>query len=92
MQESRSSFRARDRSYRHEMTDDDHKELSAAVHELEGMVIISGYQTPLYEQLYAGWHRAERSAQTQGNARTRDRVEVLWISPRGWWKGAAVSA
>lgn len=65
------------RMYRHEMTDDDHRALAECLHCLKGMVILSGYPSPLYEELFSGWHRVERAAFADG---ARKRVEVLWIN------------
>lgn len=64
--------------YRHEMTDADHVALASALRELRGAVILSGYESPMYRDLYAGWRRVSRAALADG---ARRRVEVLWISP-----------
>lgn len=66
--------------YRHEMTDDDHRELAEVLHSVKGMVVISGYPCNLYdEELYPDWHRVERPHLADG---ARPRTEVLWLSPR----------
>lgn len=63
--------------YRHEMTDDQHRDLAAFLKELQGAVIVSGYPCDLYDhELYAGWERLERSAMADG---ARERTEVLWM-------------
>jgi DNA adenine methylase len=42
-------------------------------------VVLSGYDSPLYAELYEGWHRAEMRAQAcNGSAGARARTEVLW--------------
>lgn len=65
--------------YRHEMTDDDHRELAGVLHGVKGMVVISGYACGLYDsELYPDWKRATRDAHADG---AEDRIEVLWISP-----------
>jgi DNA adenine methylase len=65
--------------YRHEMTDDDHRELATVLRGLHGMVIVSGYACDLYDfVLYPDWTRIERAAHADG---ARERTEVLWISP-----------
>lgn len=46
--------------------------------DLDGMVIVSGYACGLYEDMFEGWQRVERSAHADG---ARDRIEVLWIKP-----------
>jgi DNA adenine methylase len=73
------STRGWGRNYRHEMKDEaEHRELAAALADCKATVVLSGYDSPLYADLYAGWHRSETSA-TTGNAKTnRDRTEVLW--------------
>ncbi len=66
--------------YRHEMTDDDHRELARAVHALRGMAIVSSYHG-LYDELYADWQTAEIQTHTDGRARHVQRTEVLYLSP-----------
>lgn len=64
--------------YTHEMTDDDHRTLAAGLRALQGMVIVSGYACPLYDQeLFAGWARYEIPALADG---ARERMEVLWLN------------
>lgn len=47
--------------YQHEMTDDDHRDLAAALHRLRGMVVLSGYACDLYDrELFRGWHPVTR--------------------------------
>lgn len=65
--------------YRHEMTDDEHRQLAALVHQLRGMVVLSGYASPLYdEELYADWQRFTKATRADSGAK---RTEVLWVSP-----------
>lgn len=69
------------KGYLHEMTDDDHRELAQVLHACDGMVIVSGYPSQLYEELYAGWHRSERAALADGGSTGRsERTEVLWLN------------
>jgi DNA adenine methylase len=64
------------RGYAHEMEDAQHRELAAALNELKGMVIVSGYSSPLYDDIFAGWARVQRShVADKGNQRT----EVCWM-------------
>ncbi|MFT3967392.1 MAG: DNA adenine methylase [Sphingobium sp.] len=65
-------------AYRHEMTADDHRELLAVLRGLDGMVILSGYPSTLYDDALPAWRRVERKALADG---ARDRTEVLWINP-----------
>lgn len=63
--------------YRHEMSDDDHRELAIFLHDVAGMVALSGYGCPLYDSLYATWKRVERPHRADGG---QARVEVLWLN------------
>lgn len=62
--------------YRHEMSLSDHKELAAFLNGLEGKVIVSGYPSLLYDDLFSNWRRIERKALADG---ARERTEVLWF-------------
>jgi DNA adenine methylase len=63
--------------YRHEMTDAQHVELADILKSVKGMVVLSGYASGLYDDLYRGWHTIERKAFGDGAC---ERVEVLWIN------------
>ncbi|KKN24816.1 hypothetical protein LCGC14_0891080 [marine sediment metagenome] len=66
-------------AYRYEMTDNDHRDLAEVLHDLRGMVVISGYPCHLYDvELFPDWQRVQRNAHADG---ALDRVEVLWLSP-----------
>lgn len=68
--------------YRHEMTDDDHREMAATLRHVRGMVVLSGYPCDLYDrELFADWHRVEREALADG---ARKRTEVLWMNAAAW--------
>ncbi|MEX3008343.1 DNA adenine methylase [Hoeflea sp. TYP-13] len=69
--------------YAHELSDADHRELLVFLDDLEGMVVLSGYPTPFYDQLLSKWHRVERVALADG---ARRRIEVLWINQSAWSK------
>lgn len=71
--------RGTDAWYAHEMSDDDHRELAAVLHQVRGMVIVSGYACDLYDkELYPDWRRVTMATHGDG---ARDRTEVLWLSP-----------
>lgn len=72
-------------NYRHEMgSEGDHQDLAYALHDADATVVLSGYNSPLYADLYADWHRVELSAWTGNGIRDGatktdgNRVEVLW--------------
>lgn len=74
---TRPSSRGR-QGYRHEMKDADHERLAEVLHALRGMVVLSGYPSGLYDELYRGWARTERKTMADGAS---PRVEVLWLNP-----------
>lgn len=64
--------------YRHEMTDQDHRDLLLLLRAHRGPVAISGYRSDLYDALLHDWRRVDRMALAQrGQART----ESLWLNP-----------
>ncbi|HEV7674354.1 MAG TPA: DNA adenine methylase [Candidatus Angelobacter sp.] len=66
------------RGHRHELTDDQHRELATLLHSVKGMVIISGYPCDLYDkELYPNWKRIERQHLADG---ARKRTEVIWLN------------
>jgi len=66
------------RNYLHELTDEEHVELLAFLRTLSGMVLLSGYPHPLYDEALPGWRRVEKQAMADG---ARTRTECLWINP-----------
>lgn len=64
----------RDR-YRHEMVIDQHERLIDCLRSLQGKVIVSGYDHPLYQSL--GWRFAEKETMADG---ARKRTEKIWLS------------
>lgn len=71
-------FATRDRGsdYRHELSDNDHVELARFLNSLKGMVIVSGYDCPLYKEVFQDWRQVQRKSLADG---ARSRVEVLWM-------------
>jgi len=69
------------RGYRHEMSDSDHVALLERLQDVQGMVLLSGYPHPLYEQHLAAWERREKAARISGGRGTAKRVEVIWMNP-----------
>lgn len=68
-------------SYRFEMPDFDHQVLLAALLDVRGMVVLSGYPHPMYDEMLQGWQRVETKARMAAGRGTGIRTEVLWISP-----------
>jgi DNA adenine methylase len=67
--------------YRHEMDVSAHEELLAALLQLRGMVVLSGYRTELYDDTLAGWQRVETTARISAGRGSATRTECLWVSP-----------
>lgn len=72
-----ASTRDKGLDYRHEMTDQDHVELGRLLGSLAGMVVISGYPSDAYNEIYSGWLRIDRKAMADG---ARPRIECLWLN------------
>ncbi len=66
-------------TYKHELSENDHVRLAGCLTSLSGHVIISGYPSDLYDDLFKGWKRVERKVSADAQQK---RVEVLWISPK----------
>ena len=66
--------------YRFEFSEVDHRELLERITALRGMVVLSSYPSPLYEDILsrAGWRRVERVV-TNGNGKPA--TEILWLNP-----------
>lgn len=64
------------------MTDDDHLALLDALQTVQGMVVLSGYPTPIYDDALSGWERREKSARISGGRGTAMRTECVWMNPR----------
>ncbi|CBA14724.1 DNA adenine methylase [Xanthomonas albilineans] len=67
--------------YKHEMSEADHQQLLDCLLSLDGMVMVSGYRTNLYDTTLAGWRRVETRARISGGRGTKIRTECMWISP-----------
>lgn len=65
------------KDYAHELTDDEHRDLAEVLNEVDGMVVLSGYRSALYDELYAGWLAHERKSLADG---ARPRIEVVWLN------------
>lgn len=71
------------RDYAHDMTtEEEHRELAALLHGCEGAVVLSGYPSGLYEELYGAWWRSEipvhRSTANRRGVPAQRAIEVVW--------------
>lgn len=65
-------------AYAHEFTDDDHRDLAETLKSLKGMVVLSGYKSDLYAELYEEWTCVKQDTFADG---AREREERLWLNP-----------
>ena len=72
------------RYYQHEMSNEQHAELLTALNGLNGMVIVSGYPTELYNDLLNGWQTSTTQARISSNRGTNSRTEQLWMNPHAY--------
>jgi DNA adenine methylase len=68
------------KAYTFEMDDEEHEWLSKALHQVQGMVIISGYDSELYDYLYSDWKFDTK----------KDLKESLKVSTEKIWMNANV--
>jgi DNA adenine methylase len=75
------------RRYRHEMSENDHTALAAALRGLSGRVVVSGYDSPMYDELYQGWETdrtvsvADNGCHGTSSIHSARRTEVVWLNP-----------
>lgn len=66
------------KQYRHEMYEEkSHRRLLEAAREHKGPVLISGYETELYNDMLAGWHREETTCYSRACSKKK---EILWMN------------
>ena len=65
------------KQYRHEMDEQDHLELLAALKSHKGYVILSGYPSEMYDRELRGWNKIQRKSYNQNSDQ---RTEVLWFN------------
>lgn len=81
-----SGTRQSGRDYAHEAdTEAFHRDLAAALADVRGIVLLSGYPSALYEALYSGWDRMEVSVHrattnTRGRTGVERGTEIIWCN------------
>ncbi len=67
-----------------EMDSADHAELAKALNECESKVVLSGYPSQLYDDLYRSWYRVvfDMPNHSAGGRKKARRREVLWLNWR----------
>lgn len=66
--------------YRHELDDAGHQRLLDLLQAVDGMVVLCGYDSPLYAGL-VGWERHTTESRISGGRGTSLRTEVVWLNP-----------
>jgi len=72
--------------YKYEMTDEQHIKLSECLNSLKGMIILSCYDSELYQTLYSGWTKDQKFTFADG---AKKRIEVIYmknIEGESLWK------
>lgn len=66
------------RIYTHDFKAEDHRTLAATLRGMtSAMVVLSGYPSALYDELFPDWQRHQRKAMADGG---RERTEVVWLN------------
>lgn len=71
---------AGNRYYNHEMTVEGHEQLLAVSGAMQGMVMISGYDSEIYNDMLTGWKKTEKGSRISAGRGTAVRTECLWIN------------
>jgi DNA adenine methylase len=68
--------------YQHEMSEHEHFALSEVLRACRATIIVSGYDSELYQQLYSGWRveKKEIANHASGGASKTRETECLWIN------------
>lgn len=66
-------------AYRYEMSDEEHIKLAEVLHFIDGRAAVSGYRSPLMEELYGDWQRIDGPIKT-AHSNKKKRQESLWIN------------
>lgn len=69
------------RYYAHEMTVEGHEQLLAVARTMAGMVMISGYDAEVYNDMLSGWAKTEKASRISAGRGTKVRTECLWLNP-----------
>jgi len=73
------SVRSDSSAYGYEMTDKDHERLAAALQNVRGRVVLSGYRSDLYDRLFKKWRRVDAGERNCHSVR-KPRQESAWLN------------
>jgi len=68
--------------YHAEMSDDEHRKLALVLRKCKASVIVSGYPSPLYEEIYSGWRTVTFNIANHaaGGKKKARETECLWMN------------
>lgn len=74
------STRITKNAYRNEMTEKEHIELAEIINDVKGKVLLSGYPSSLYDELYKGWNVNVKDVPNHSgqSKKKQRRTECLW--------------
>lgn len=67
------------KAYGFEMSDHGHRLLAKCLHGAKGRVALSGYRSPLYDELYIDWRRIDAPPKLCHSIK-KERMEALWVN------------
>lgn len=73
------SLRWGKKAYTCELDDAYHVRLGEVLQNIKGMAIVSGKPSAMYDGLFEGWTKLQKTVPTDFQSKT---IEVLWISPK----------
>jgi DNA adenine methylase len=68
--------------YHNEMSDEEHRKLAAMLRRCKAKVVLSGYPSPLYEEIYAGWRVVtfDIANHAAGGKEKGRETECIWLN------------
>ena len=63
--------------YKREMTEDDHENLLYQLKKHKGFVLLSGYESKMYDSLLKDWHKETHINYSQAGSKKQ---EILWMN------------
>ena len=73
-------YSVRGKVYEFEMTNQEHRELADTLKKVKGMVVLSGYDCDLYQELYGDWTKKTYLTFGSGHSGAVKREECLWLN------------
>ncbi len=67
--------------YQHEMSDEDHENLLKALLGVKGIVVLSGYDNALYNDMLSEWEKFSTTTVANANRGSVIRTECVWLNP-----------